>query len=297
MVHNSEWLRSRGPLLLAANHPNSFLDAVIIDALFHRPVWSLARGDVFKNKFISRLLSALNILPVYRISEGVENLTSNYNTFSDCVELFRKNGIVLIFSEGRSTNEWRLRPLKKGTARLAISCWEKQIPLRVLPVGINYSSFHRFGKNLFIDFGKPLHSDLLKDTDTDGAKIQAFNRQLHDELKNIVYDIDENDKKKLGEKFFLSVSPLKKMALFLPALLGHIIHAPIYLPVLFFVDKRFSRGDHYDSVQVALLLLIYPVYLLIAATLLWIFVGWIWAIFACAVMPFCAWCAVHIRSR
>ena len=45
------------------------------------------------------------------------------------------------------------RPLKKGTARLAVRAWEENIPLRVLPLGINYSSFERIGKNVFINFG------------------------------------------------------------------------------------------------------------------------------------------------
>ena len=57
-----------------------------------------------------------------------------------------------IFSEGKCINEWHLRPLKKGTARLAISSWEENIPLEVLPVGINYSSFRRFGKNVYYQF-------------------------------------------------------------------------------------------------------------------------------------------------
>ena len=58
----------------------------------------------------------MNMFPVYRISEGAENLENNYDTFESCKEIFKKNGIVLIFSEGRCINEWRLRPLKKGTS-------------------------------------------------------------------------------------------------------------------------------------------------------------------------------------
>ena len=142
--------------MLAANHPNSFLDSVILDTLFEQPVWSLARGDVFKKPFIIRVLTALKILPVYRTSEGVENLSENYKTFEACIDIFRSNGIITIFSEGKCINEWHLRPLKKGTARLAIKAWEENIPLQVIPVVINYSSFRRFGKNIFLNFGSPI---------------------------------------------------------------------------------------------------------------------------------------------
>ena len=53
-------------------------------------------------------------------------------------------------------NEWHLRPLKKGTARLAIASWQQNIPLRILPIGINYSSFYLFGKNVQINLGNPI---------------------------------------------------------------------------------------------------------------------------------------------
>ena len=145
-INNKEFLQLDGPLLLAVNHPNSFLDAIILCTLFDKPVYSLARGDAFKNKLFAKLLFKLKLLPVYRVSEGVENLEENYKTFDLCKKIFKQNGIVLIFSEGKCVNEWHLRPLKKGTASLAISSWEDGIPLKVLPVGINYSSFKNLVK-------------------------------------------------------------------------------------------------------------------------------------------------------
>ena len=149
IINKPQLLKEKGPLLIACNHPNSFLDSVILDTIFQQNVWYLARGDAFKNKKISRILAALKILPVYRSSEGAENLSENYKTFDACISIFRQSGIVAIFSEGKCINEWHLRPLKKGTARLAIKAWEEGIPLKVVPVGINYSSFSRFGKNIF----------------------------------------------------------------------------------------------------------------------------------------------------
>jgi 1-acyl-sn-glycerol-3-phosphate acyltransferase len=95
------------------------------------------QGRRFQKSGYQQILSTLKMFPVYRVTEGVENLNINYATFEKCKELFRKQGIVLIFSEGKCVNEWRLRPLKKGTARLAINSWEDKIPLEILPVGIN----------------------------------------------------------------------------------------------------------------------------------------------------------------
>ena len=157
-------MQQKGPLLIAANHPNSFLDAIIFATIFKHPVHSLTRGDAFANKLYNLLLRQMNMLPVYRLSEGAENLEHNYSTFTHCQNIFMNDGIVLIFSEGRCINEWHLRPLKKGTARLAISAWQQNIPLKVLPVGINYSCFRKFGKNIILNFGDLIDS---KDFDAD----------------------------------------------------------------------------------------------------------------------------------
>ncbi|MEQ1554412.1 MAG: 1-acyl-sn-glycerol-3-phosphate acyltransferase, partial [Ferruginibacter sp.] len=148
LLNKKDFLNIKGPLLIAANHPNSFLDAILLCSIFKQPIYSLARGDAFKNKFVAKILRSLKMFPVYRVSEGVENLEENYKTFDDCIEVFRQNGIVLIFSEGKCINEWNLRPLKKGTARLAINAWDLGIPLQVIPLGINYNSFTCFGKNI-----------------------------------------------------------------------------------------------------------------------------------------------------
>jgi 1-acyl-sn-glycerol-3-phosphate acyltransferase len=113
LVNKPDLLKKKGPLLLACNHPNSFLDAAILAELFKHPVYSLARGDVFKKPFYIKLLKALKILPIYRNSEGIENLNINYETFDSCKEIFKQKGIVLIFCEGQCINEWHLRPLKK----------------------------------------------------------------------------------------------------------------------------------------------------------------------------------------
>src|SRR5882724_157459 len=40
IINKPEVLNEKGPLLLACNHPNSFLDGVIFDTLFKQPVYT-----------------------------------------------------------------------------------------------------------------------------------------------------------------------------------------------------------------------------------------------------------------
>ncbi len=297
VINRPELLAEKGPLLLACNHPNSFLDSVIIDTLFQQPVWSLARGDVFKKPFYIKLLNALKILPVYRTSEGVENLSENYKTFEACIGLFRENSIVTIFSEGKCINEWHLRPLKKGTARLAIRAWEEHIPLKILPVGINYSSFRSFGKNVFLNFGNIITATAINMDEPDGTRNKVFNEKLNAELSQLVFEIPTNGLPERKQHLQVKSGLLKKIILLIPALIGFIIHAPLYIPIKKFVWKRTKSNDHYDSVMVALLLVSYPIYLLaITLTLCFITSCW-WILSLLLLLPFTAWAYVQLRPQ
>jgi 1-acyl-sn-glycerol-3-phosphate acyltransferase len=297
IVNKPAVLKESGPLLLACNHPNSFLDGVILDTIFEKPLHSLTRGDVFQKPLYIRLLRSLNLLPVYRITEGAENLSANYETFNACKDIFRKNGIVIIFSEGKCINEWHLRPLKKGTARLAIASWNENIPLRVLPVGINYSSFRRFGKNVFIQFGDIIDKMAIDMQQPEGMKYQSFNSVLEKQLRELVFEIDKSDKARQGRLLKKDPSTAKKIFLSLPATLGFLIHWPVYLPVKRFTLKRTDHNDHYDAVMTCILLFAYPIYLLLLVIVLFYFTNSWWALLLLPLLPFTAWSYVQLKPQ
>ena len=297
IINKPGLLKIKGPVLLACNHPNSFLDSVIFDTLFQQPIWNLARGDAFANKFVSRILKALKILPVFRTSEGVENMSENYKTFDTCISIFKQNGIVAIFSEGKCTNEWHLRPLKKGTARLTMKAWEEGIPLQVIPLGINYSSFSRFGKNIFLNFGDNITMNDFDIKMPEGLFYQSFNDKLRTQLENLVFEIPKTDRQTQTAHLKIKPSLLKKIFLAIPAVIGWLIHLPLYLPVKSFVWKRTFKNDHYDSVMTGILIFTYPVYLLLITTLLLILLKCWWVIFILLLAPFTAWSYIQIKPQ
>lgn len=283
--------------MLAVNHPNSFLDAVILCTLFDKPVYSLARGDAFKNRFFARLLLSFKMLPVYRVSEGVENLEENYKTFEQCKDIFKQGGIVLIFSEGRCINEWHLRPLKKGTARLAISSWQESIDVKVLPVAINYSSFKVFGKNVKLFFGDMITKENIDYNDSHGNAIRQFNEVLKAQLSKYVFEIGSGDKEKLKEKFYIHQPGLKKIALFIPATFGFLIHAPLYYFARWLGNIINNETEHYDSKLIGLLFILYPVFLLVISCLVLFFAGSLLSFMFLLLAPFTAWSFVQLKRQ
>ena len=297
IINKPELLNEKGPMILACSHPNSFLDAVLMDILFEQPIWSLTRGDAFLNKRITNLFYKLKMLPVYRPSEGVENLSENYKTFDSCIELFKRDQIVLIFSEGLCVNEWHLRSLKKGTARLAYKCQQENIPLKILPVGINYSSFKRFGKNLFVNLGNIFMANDLDKNLSDGVWYQVFNNRLQEELRPLVYEIEKEDKARQKELLKIEIPLFTKIFLAIPAAIGWLVHAPFYLPIKYWVHKKYNNSGHLDAMQIVLPLFIYPVYLLLIILILFFVLKTWWVILLFIILPFTAWSYVQVKGQ
>lgn len=183
-----------GPIVLAVNHSGSFLDAMMLGALWNRDIHFLARGDAFKKPVANKLLTALHNIPIFRLSEGKENLGNNDETFERCQEIFRKKGIVLIFAEGLCIHEWKLRPVKKGTARMALSAWEDKTTedLTILPIGVNYSSFHNFDARIFINVGAPISAKTVEEAKGMVNPLQV-NRVLTTAMEEQIFHFPNED--------------------------------------------------------------------------------------------------------
>ena len=230
-------------------------------------------------------------------SEGIENLEDNYTTFEKCIKIFKQKGIVLIFSEVRCENEWHLRRLKKGTARLAIAAWQQQIPLQGLPIGINYYSFILFGKNLHLNIGKPIDRSIVNNFTNDGILLNELTGNVQQQLQTLVYEIDANDRKQKVARLYLSISGLKKYLLTIPAFIGWLIHWPFFFPIKNFIAKKVAKDGHYDSILIGLLIFTYPSYLLLFAILTYLFWGCYWWLLVFILLPFFAWSFMQVNEQ
>lgn len=185
----------KGPVMLACNHPNSFLDAIVVALILKRRIHFLVRSDVFRKPAARFILSRLNMIPIYRLQEGTENLDKNQETFSRCYDLLRRGEVILIFSEGNCVVEKRLRALKKGTARIYFGAGEFVPNLLVVPVGINYTQPYQFRSELMVSFGKAIETDDLKPVwHTEPAKaVRVFNERLSNAMREELLIIPNKD--------------------------------------------------------------------------------------------------------
>ncbi len=235
---------------------------------------------------------------MYRKREGAGNLQKNYETFNACKDIFKNNGVVLIFSEALCENEWHLRPLKKGTARLATAAWEAGIPLSILPVALNYSSFTSFGKNVHLNFGtlitKEQYHELLHH---DGILLNSITGAITRQLQERVHEIPKENRTLRSEIFSTKPGKIKTALLLVPAIAGYLLHLPLYLPLRLLLKEKALPNGHYDSVMVGSMFLLYPFYLLLPALLLYVYLGGAWFLLSFIAVPFCAWSFVQLKRQ
>lgn len=279
-----EQLAQKGPLILAVNHPNSFLDAVLLGAFMHQHVYYLARGDVFRIGWVRKLFTKMKMLPIYRIRDGKDKLGLNDQTFERSREVLEKNGILLVFVEGFCEHQTTLQlPLKKGAPRVIEDCWRKGIPVRIMPVWLEYSSFTDYPKVIEIRMGAIIE----KPEDIANAEPSIIWQKINDTTANALKALElEAGSPEQNQSGWV------KSLLFLPAMLGAILHAPLYLPLKAFIKKATLDNVHFDSILLGSFLVAYPLYLFLLAFILSGLAGWPWFFLPMVAMPLLARCYV-----
>jgi len=143
-VRGIEKIDPKKPIILAPNHQNALVDALLVaTSIKQQPVF-LARADIFEKPIIVKILRYLKMLPVYRIRDGFDTLKKNEDIFEQCVNFLGGKNTLILFPEGNHANKRHFRPLKKGLARIAFEAESKNdfnLGLQVIPVGVDYSNY------------------------------------------------------------------------------------------------------------------------------------------------------------
>ena len=155
--------------LLICNHQNGLLDALnIIYAIEPREPVFLARGDIFENPTLAKILRSLRILPAYRKRDvGVENLDRNNAIFEQSVQLIDDGVVVALFPEAGHQTHHYLGTFKKGFARIAFGYEEAcnfARDLKIVPLGHHYCGYSGMWNDVLFTIGEPFTFSDLYDT-------------------------------------------------------------------------------------------------------------------------------------
>lgn len=186
------------PIIFTPNHQNALMDAlVVINTSRLSPVF-MARSDIFRKKFQKKMLTLFKMLPIYRMRDGVEELSKNDDTFNTCLEILHDCYSVSLMPEGNHGGHRRLRPLVKGAFRIAFRAQEDfgdKNPVKIVPVGIDYEHYQNIQQNLLIIYGKPIEvSDYIDEYKENPPKaINSLKDRLSDEMKKIIIHIENEE--------------------------------------------------------------------------------------------------------
>src|ERR671922_2388521 len=138
-----------GPVILAANH-RSFLDPFVIGICLRRPIYFMAKRELFANRLQAWILNCLGAFPVRRGESDEESMRS-------ALELLERGQAVVIFPEGTRIRSGSLARPKRGVGRIALESGAPVVPvaltgterarssgLRIRPVKVKI----RFGRAL-----------------------------------------------------------------------------------------------------------------------------------------------------
>jgi 1-acyl-sn-glycerol-3-phosphate acyltransferase len=119
-----EHLPRSGPLLLASNH-RSFLDPFVIGTLVRRPVYYMAKRELFEKRWQAWALNALGAFPVDRGA-------GDSDAMATARAILERGDCVVVFPEGTRTRPGPLGSPRRGVGRLALETGAPVAPVAVI---------------------------------------------------------------------------------------------------------------------------------------------------------------------
>jgi len=137
-----------GPVIVTANH-RSFLDPFVIGCCLRRPIYYVAKKELFSHRIGGWLISRLGAFPVNRDRGDAEMLAT-------AEMILARGDCVLIFPEGTRVRPGPLGKAKTGAARLSLISGAPVVPVAVIGTERIRKGFRVRPHKIRIMIGRPL---------------------------------------------------------------------------------------------------------------------------------------------
>jgi glycerol-3-phosphate O-acyltransferase/dihydroxyacetone phosphate acyltransferase len=199
VVQGGDRVPVSGPLVIASNHPNALVDALVVATTMRRRVLMTAKATLFEHPLLAPLLRAVGVVPLRRAKdelaarrEGTVSVSRNTESFRQVSDALVRGGAVLVFPEGISHDQPALAPLKTGAARMALAASDAGARgLHLLPLGLIFERKEAPRSRVLVRVGEPIDVDAWRERtgSDDAARLTTdLDAALHDVTLNFASD-------------------------------------------------------------------------------------------------------------
>jgi glycerol-3-phosphate dehydrogenase (NAD(P)+) len=135
-------------VIFASNH-RSFLDPFIIGVLSRRPIYYVAKSEIFKNPLVAWFVSSLGAFPVRRGAGDPDMMAT-------AKAILERGDCLLIFPEGTRTRPGSLGRPKRGVGRLALETGAPVVPVALIGTEAVRNGWRIRPKKVRARIGRPL---------------------------------------------------------------------------------------------------------------------------------------------
>lgn len=199
-IHGKENLPKDGALIFGINHTNTLMDALVVLATSQHKKVFMARGDIFANPTVAKILKFTRILPLYRIRNGVAAVRNNTGSMEQAVDVVHDKVGLYLFPEGRHRTKHSLLQLSKGIFHIALDSnreFGKEQPIYIVPVGIEYGDYFRYRSTCMVNFGEAINvTDFINNSteENEAVLMNQLREMLWERIaKLITYIPDDED--------------------------------------------------------------------------------------------------------
>ena len=198
-VHGQEKLPKDAALIYGINHSNTLMDALVVLATSRHKKVFMARGDIFANPTVAKILRFLRILPLFRIRNGVAAVKNNTESMEQAVDVVHDQVGLYLFPEGRHRTKHSLLQLSKGIFHIAMDSnreFGQDRPVYLVPVGIEYGDYFRYRSTCMVHFGDPINvTDFIKNSteENEAVLMNQLRAMLSERLSGLITYIPDDE--------------------------------------------------------------------------------------------------------
>lgn len=198
-VTGKENIPTDGAVIIAPNHCNTLMDALVILQAFKDESVFGARADIFNKPFIAKIMTFVRILPMVRQRDGLRNVLKNNETQEIIVDTLENKVRFCMYPEGRHRPAHSLQTLGKGTFRAALAANSKfgdKMPVYIVPTGIEYGDYFRYRSTCLITFGEAINvTEFVKglNVENEVQMIEPLRKELASRMSKLITFIKDDE--------------------------------------------------------------------------------------------------------